>query len=40
MPDGFHRAAAEVYKRMAGFKDAEGTPEFEAVIAAVIQSSD
>lgn len=40
MPDGFHRAAAEVYERMAGFKDAEGTPELEAVIAAVIQSSD
>ena len=26
LPDGFHEAAAEIYHRMAGFKDAERLP--------------
>ena len=35
MPDGFHQAAADIYRRMAGFKDAPKTPELDAVIAAL-----
>jgi len=33
LPDGFHRAAAEVYRRLACFKDEPG--DFDAVIAAL-----
>lgn len=39
LPDGFHAAAAEVYRRMAEFKDAPSTPELEAVLAALNDSS-
>ena len=35
MPEGFHRAAFEIFNRLAGFK-AGGEPAFEAVIAALI----
>ena len=27
LPDGFHRAAGEIYERMAQFKDAAETPD-------------
>jgi 3-hydroxyisobutyrate dehydrogenase-like beta-hydroxyacid dehydrogenase len=37
LPPGFHRAAAEIYDRMAGFHDAEVAPTLEEVVAAVIQ---
>lgn len=34
MPDGFHLAAADIYTRLAGFKDA-ATPDLDAVFAAL-----
>ena len=34
---GFHRAAGEIYRRLAGFKDAEELPELEAVLAALLK---
>jgi 3-hydroxyisobutyrate dehydrogenase-like beta-hydroxyacid dehydrogenase len=39
LPDGFHRAAADVYGRMAGFKDATDAPALATVVAAVIQEN-
>jgi hypothetical protein len=35
VPGGFHRAAAELFRRLAGFKDAENLPEVEDVLAAL-----
>ena len=35
LPEGFHRAAADIYERMAGFRDAEAAPALEDVVAAV-----
>lgn len=37
LPDGFHLAASEVYARMAGFKDAEGMPELDEVLGALLE---
>ena len=37
LPAGFHQAAAEVYDRMARFRDAEAAPTLEEVVAAVIR---
>ena len=37
VPDGFLRAAEDVYQRMAGFKDADDLPEYEDVLRAVIE---
>ncbi|MYH64352.1 MAG: NAD(P)-dependent oxidoreductase [Chloroflexi bacterium] len=39
LPDGFHLAAYEVYRRMAGFKDAEATPPLEDVLAALLDEN-
>ncbi len=36
LPDGFHLAAYEVYRRMAGFKDADTLPELDEVLAALL----
>lgn len=36
LPDGFHQAAAEIYARMAGLKDAE-SPDIEAALAAILR---
>ncbi len=36
LPDGFHLAAAEVYRRMAAFKDADETPSLNEVLNALI----
>lgn len=36
MPGGFHHAAADVYTRIADFKDAPTTSELEAVLAALM----
>lgn len=36
LPDGFHKAAAEIYHRTAGFKDSPEHPPLEAVLAALI----
>jgi 3-hydroxyisobutyrate dehydrogenase-like beta-hydroxyacid dehydrogenase len=35
LPDGFHAAAAEVYRRMAHLKDSAETPALEDVLAAL-----
>ena len=37
MPGEFHLAAGEIYKRMAGFKDAQSTPELEEVLRALMK---
>jgi 3-hydroxyisobutyrate dehydrogenase-like beta-hydroxyacid dehydrogenase len=36
LPAGFHEAAAAVYARLAGFKDADPLPELSAVLAALV----
>ena len=37
LPRGFHEAAAEIYGRMAGFKDAPELPELAAVVDSVLK---
>ena len=37
LPGGFHTAAAEVYRRMAGFKDAPALPALPEVLAALLK---
>jgi len=37
LPEGFHQAAGDIYRRMAGFKDAGEVPELEEVLAALRQ---
>lgn len=37
LPDGFHDAAAEIYQRMAGFKDSPETPKLEKVLMALLK---
>ena len=37
LPEGFHKAAAEVYRRMAGFKDADEVPVLEDVLSALVK---
>jgi hypothetical protein len=32
LPGDFHQGAAQIYKRLAGFKDASETPTIEAVL--------
>ena len=36
LPGGFHQAAADVYRRMARFKDAPATPDLAEVLAALL----
>ena len=36
LPDGFHRAAAEIYRRMTGYKDAAVPPSVEEAAARVL----
>ena len=36
LPDGFHRAAAEVYRRMSGYRDAASPPSVEEVATEVL----
>lgn len=38
LPDGFHRAAAEVYRRMAGFKNSDQRPDLDEVLKALIKT--
>lgn len=38
VPYGFHRSAAEIYERLADFKDSAETPSLEAVLAALLQT--
>ena len=35
LPSGFHESAAEIYRRMAGFKDAPTLPELDKVLASL-----
>lgn len=35
LPGGFHEAAADIYRRLAGFKDAEPAPVLNTVLAAL-----
>jgi len=39
LPGGFHEAAADLYRRIAAFKDAPSAPPLEEVLQALIQSS-
>jgi hypothetical protein len=32
LPNNFHRAAAEVYKRLAGFKDSDAQPNLDEIL--------
>lgn len=36
IPNGFHEAAAEIYRRMAGFKDSKETPPLHEVIKSLL----
>ena len=36
LPDGFHRAAAEIFRRMEEFKDVPEPPPLEKVLAALL----
>ena len=40
LPDGFHRAAAEVYRRMTAYKDAATPPSVEEAAARVLAGAD
>jgi 3-hydroxyisobutyrate dehydrogenase-like beta-hydroxyacid dehydrogenase len=39
LPDGFHRGAGEVYRRMAVYKDAAAPPSMEDVAATLLKES-
>jgi hypothetical protein len=39
LPIGFHAAAGELYRRLAGFKDAPEKPSLEEVLSTLIESS-
>ena len=39
MPGGFHAAAADVYSRIAEFKDAPSTPLLDEVLTALLSQS-
>ena len=36
LPDGFHRAAADIYRRMTDYKDAAQAPSVEEVATRVL----
>ena len=37
LPNGFHKAAAEIYHRLAGFKDAAETPKLQEVLQELLK---
>lgn len=37
LPGGFHQAAAEVYKRLASFKEQDAVPSIESVLSVLLQ---
>jgi 3-hydroxyisobutyrate dehydrogenase-like beta-hydroxyacid dehydrogenase len=39
-PEGFHRAAADIYRRLADFKNAPETPSLEAVLQALLHGEE
>jgi len=40
MPGGFHEAAGEIYRRLAGFKDWPAMPSLDEVLTALIQTDE
>jgi hypothetical protein len=40
LPEGFHEAAAALYRRMAAFKDAPDLPDLVTVLAALLNADD
>jgi hypothetical protein len=38
LPDGFHRAAAELYRRLQAYKDTDEPPSLEEATAVILQS--
>lgn len=38
LPDGFHAGAADVYRRLAEFKNADPAPDLDAIVAALNQT--
>jgi hypothetical protein len=38
LPDGFHRAAGELYRRMAIYKDATAAPSIEDVAKTLLEA--
>ena len=36
LPDGFHAGAADIYQRLAGYKDCDSAPELSEIIATII----
>jgi 3-hydroxyisobutyrate dehydrogenase-like beta-hydroxyacid dehydrogenase len=40
LPGAFHAAAADLYRRIADFKDAQATPLLEDVVAALVRTTD
>lgn len=40
LPDGMHGAAAEIYSRLAAFKDCAERPEWEALLTALLEPQD
>ncbi|HXH09090.1 MAG TPA: DUF1932 domain-containing protein [Alphaproteobacteria bacterium] len=39
LPGGFHEAAAEIYERLAAFKDCDESPPIEAVLEALLKDA-
>ena len=39
LPDGFHRAASELYRRMAIYKDAAAPPSIEDVAKTLLREA-
>jgi len=37
LPSGFHEAAAEIYHRMAGFKDSPEIPSLDLVLKSLLK---
>jgi hypothetical protein len=40
LPGEFHAAAADVYRRLSGFKEAKATPALEDVLNALTKASE
>jgi len=39
LPDGFHRASAEIYRRLENFKDVRNPPDMDAVIESLLDNN-
>jgi hypothetical protein len=38
LPDGFHAAAGDIYRKLSGFKDAGKLPELDEVLLALLEN--